>query len=123
MSRVRRPSATNDLILRLDARYPQDPGACLLIVPHLLLQSTQPLAPRDAAAVAEAERRLQLLMPTCLAWSELLPANDGKSRCCLLAVGTKAGCVWIWAFQPQPPRLRPDKAAESAALRLVRTHP
>lgn len=86
---------------------------------------------RAAAAAAAAhtfptekyERRIQLLQATCVGWSPFTAAREGAAaisgQMCMVAVGTRAGRVWLWRYTPPPPTLFPAEDEESKRLELV----
>ena len=79
---------------------------------------------------ADYERRLLLLSATCIAWSPIVAtANDsaatagasaGTGSFALLAVGTKAGRVWLWRYRPPQLAVAADLFAECKCLQMVR---
>lgn len=71
----------------------------------------------------EYETRVQLMQPTCVAWSPLLASTAGRPgrrpAFCMLAAGTRNGRVWLWRYSPPLLSLRPSPEDEASGFQLV----
>ncbi len=79
----------------------------------------QGLERQDLLHSLEYEARLDLLIPTCVAWSPVIqsPATAGFA---MLAVGTRAGWVWLWKYTLPALACQPPSKCEAESLQLVR---